>query len=428
LISVLVLIYLTARTGTWLAAAAARWPLRRSLQAHWTERARMAWPSRRIGLAVSALAGGFSMAPFLLLRSEHPLLPKFVLIVLAVSAAILGTITSTIANERRVNPAYVNTPRATRGAWIFRVAILGPILLIVIAATVLLPDQVDATAMIILALVVIGTGSYLAWGWVALMRWLGVFRPASERLDTIVSRLAEEAGVAVRGTEQVALPMANAFALPLDGKLAMTDAALSALDDDEVRVICAHELAHLAEPRRFLFVRLLRGFVLGLFLALVMAAGRPLTGAYGLQGTLAGLVSAFLILIVSVRLLNWFSRKMEHRADAQAVHWEPSAGLYARALEKIYEANLVPAVLRSKRMTHPDLFDRMVLSGVTPDYPRPAPPPRWPGFLGLAALVVSVVVGVMAYRLLTDSLPNMLFDPASAAIWKIGAGSPDGLP
>jgi Zn-dependent protease with chaperone function len=347
-----------------------------------------------------------------------------ILMILGVSFALLGIMQAMIANERHVNPAFQTTPSASRGAWILRLSILGPILLVVIVATRLVPDRLNLTALVELALLVIGTGMYLTWGWPALMRKLGVFRPASARLQDIVARLAAESGIAVRGAEQVALPMANAFALPLDGKLGMTDAALSALDDDEVRVICAHELAHLAEPRRFLVVRVLRGFILGLFLAILTVAGRPVTGSYGLMGTLAGIAGAFLVLFVSSILLNRFNRKMEHRADAQAVGWEPSAGLYARALEKLYEANLMPAVLRSKRMTHPDLYDRMVQSGATPDYPRPAPPPRWPGLLGLAALLIAAALGVIAYRFVTADLPHTLLGPTEAAYWRIGAGRP----
>ena len=58
-----------------------------------------------------------------------------------------------------------------------------------------------------------------------------------------------------------------------------------------------------------------------------------------------------------------------------AVAFRARAGTYARALEKIYEANLLPVVLREKRV-HPDLYDRLVAAGATPAYARPKPPPR----------------------------------------------------
>jgi hypothetical protein len=48
---------------------------------------------------------------------------------------------------------------------------------------------------------------------------------------------------------------------------------------------------------------------------------------------------------------------------------------YARALERIYEVNLTPAVLGGRPM-HPHLYDRLLAAGVQPSYPRPAPPRR----------------------------------------------------
>lgn len=421
LLSALLLIYLTARCGTGLAIAAARWPLRRRQEAAWTERARIAWPSRDLGAAAFGILGGLCVFISFIPKADSPLLPRTVLTTLAITGGLLGVIQSVIAGEQRLNPAYALTPRATRGAWILRLATLGPILLLLLLGAVVLPDRMNLAAAVVLVLIALLTGFYLGWGWAVVMRASGLLRPASERLRRIVSSLGEQATQRVRRVEQAALPMANAFALPLDGGLAMTDAALAVLDDDEARAICAHELAHLGEPRRFVWLRVSRGFVLGVFLALVAASIRPLTGSFGFVGLLLGVAAAFGFLIASARLLNHFHRKLEHRADAEAVGYEASPGLYARALEKIHEANLVPAVMRSKRTTHPDLFDRMIQAGLTPAYPRPAPAPRWPGWIGLAVLFFVAGLGMLAYVLLLDVLPDALFDPASAALWKIGA-------
>ena len=222
----------------------ARWPLRRRRDSSWTERARFAWPSRRLGPAATAILWGVTIVAFLSSRPDHPLLPTVVLLILAIACGLMGIIQSMIANERRVNPAFSLTPRATRGAWIFRLGIWGPILLLAIVGAALVPDRLNLTAVIELALIALGMGVYLGWGWAALMRLLGVFRPASERLRTIVSNLSEQSGITgPRRIEQVSLPMANAFALPLDGSLAMTDAALAVLADDEVRVICGRGCA-----------------------------------------------------------------------------------------------------------------------------------------------------------------------------------------
>jgi len=59
------------------------------------------------------------------------------------------------------------------------------------------------------------------------------------------------------------------------------------------------------------------------------------------------------------------------RADHIANSNELDPGTYARALERIYEDNLLPAVNAKDRATHPHLYDRLLAAGVTPQFPRP---------------------------------------------------------
>ena len=65
------------------------------------------------------------------------------------------------------------------------------------------------------------------------------------------------------------------------------------------------------------------------------------------------------------------------RADALSSANEGESGTYARALEHLYQLNLVPAVVRQKHAVHPHLYDRLLAAGVVPAYPRPSPPSRW---------------------------------------------------
>jgi hypothetical protein len=129
-----------------------------------------------------------------------------------------------------------------------------------------------------------------------------------------------------------------------------------------------------------------------------------------------------LVLLAGLKLFVRLGRKMEKRADSQAAGWEPAAGVYARALEKIYQANLAPAVLRSKRAVHPDLYDRILAAGVTPDYPRPDPPPGWGRLLGVFTMVLASVFGFYARRYVGQTLPDVIFERDSANLWKMGAG------
>jgi hypothetical protein len=86
--------------------------------------------------------------------------------------------------------------------------------------------------------------------------------------------------------------------------------------------------------------------------------------------------------LLLLKLAKRIARRMERHADDAAIQGTADAAIYARALEKIYQANQLPAVMRSNNMVHPHLYDRMLAAGVTPDYPRPQPPGRmaWPGW------------------------------------------------
>ncbi len=103
------------------------------------------------------------------------------------------------------------------------------------------------------------------------------------------------------------------------------------------------------------------------------------------------------------RLYRPISRKLEARPDKIATSNTPEPAVYARALAKLHEDALVPAVLAKSQETHPHLYDRLVAAGVTPDYPRPAPADAmaWPGYLCSGAL--GIFVAIFVIRLLEKS-------------------------
>ncbi len=342
--------------------------------------------------------------------------------VTASAVGVWGVLETVIRRESRLNPAYALTPSAGRAARVSSLLILGPIFLGIVVLNAILPERMNKIAILILVTMAMGFGSYLAWGRVALLRLLGVIRPASDRLRFVVERTTGNGGGFPRAVLQVGLPMANAFAFIFEGTLGVSDAGLAVLDDEELTAVCAHELAHLREPRQIVWARASRLFLFGVYMALLAAAMRPLPGSFGPSAFLWGFLAATVLLIVGIKLSNRLSLKMEHLADARATESQASPGVYARALEKLYRANLVPAVLRSKRMTHPHLYDRMIQAGVTPDYARPAPPPLWATWLGLATLVFALGLGSCAYRLVTRTLPDALLEHRAAIMWRIGGG------
>src|SRR5207248_490847 len=134
------------------------------------------------------------------------------------------------------------------------------------------------------------------------------------------------------------------------------------------------------ESRRVLGVRVIAAFSL-----LPVAALPAVYETFGLAHVLA-LFGGWLLAVVLLRRLG---RRMEERADREARVYEGDPGTYARALEKLYEANVLPVVLRGKRTVHPHLYDRLVAAGTTPAYPRPAAPPRF--LSGLAVALAAVV-------------------------------------
>jgi Zn-dependent protease with chaperone function len=422
MLAVLALIYVTAWAGTRLAIYLASWPLRRYKGDSWTEKARRAWYARRIARVAILTLGLPPMLAFVNPMFGDVFLPRGLLNFIAGMLGITGVLQASIVNERRMNPAVALTPRAALGAWAPPLLVIGPILLVVLLFDGPLPDRMNLTAAAVLISIALGIGIYINWGARTALRGLGIIRPGSDRLCAVVTKVAEKTGVLPRRVEQLGLPMANALAFVLERGIGVTDAALEILDDDQLAAVCAHEMAHLAEPRRVLLARASGAFLLGLVLALLMATARPIHGSFGPSGMLWVFTAACLLLVVGLLLLSRLNRKMEIRADSHATGWEPSPGSYARALELITHVNLIPAVLGSRRNVHPDLYDRMLQAGVTPDFPRPARPPQWAHVLGLVGLLLAASLGLAGSLLVTHTLPDALLDRSSAALWRIGAG------
>ncbi len=252
--------YLVARLVTWLAMFVALWQWRRSADTSWVERARLAWAARRLGgfaWLIIAFAVMFAVG------RGGDLIPVGVLHFLIATASLLGGVQAAIGWGRRLNPAWAMTPRPARGAWAFSLAWLGPMACIGFTLFALSPDRWETRSWVLHACGAVAVGGYMAWGWLRLMRWTGVIRPAGDRFRAIALAAAERAGIALRSIEQAALPMANAFAFVHDRGIGVTDAALEVLDDDELSVICAHEMAHLGEPGWVRVLRLSFGVLLG---------------------------------------------------------------------------------------------------------------------------------------------------------------------
>ncbi len=220
---------------------------------------------------------------------------------------------------------------------------------------------------------------------VRIMGALGLLKPASVHLQSLVNETSGSMGVNVRATWELAGAQANAVAFVTTRELAFTGRLLATTPDDEIKAICAHELGHLMEGRWTVVGRIAGSLV---FFPVIFF--RP---AYAEWEETAAAVIVFASVGLWVAVPRWL-RYLEKRADRIARDHTVEIGVYARALERIYRANQMPAVQRKNfALTHPDLYDRMLAAGLTPDYARPEVPAEqgWTSKLTMVILGLTVV-------------------------------------
>lgn len=225
-----------------------------------------------------------------------------------------------------------------------------------------------------------GFAVMLAWQLgltVWLMKKARVFKPASAELTALVAEQSALLQIPVGRVFEAQLPMSNAFVFPWSRDMLFTTRISHILETAELKSIVAHELGHLQEPVRYRWGRLLASVEM-------MALGLVPSSIYS-YGFL-GLFLTFVVYLVLQRIRLILSQKAELAADRMAMPDDLQARIYARALEKIHEDNLIPAVT-GRHETHPDLWSRMKQAGITPDYPKLDPPDK---SLGLVCVVLGI--------------------------------------
>ncbi|HWD92318.1 MAG TPA: M48 family metalloprotease [Verrucomicrobiae bacterium] len=330
--------------------------------AHWTERARKLYPIRRSAALnlwlIPALCGVAEWAIFPAGRDPAALF-------VVVSASWLGARIATYPFDKRLFPqfSFRSWSQSVLAGWILRFGMLAPL----IAAAVIMPEEMD-WSIVAIGAVVLGFQIALHYG---LWMWMGaklrLFELASESdpIATIVRRTSEQMNISYRRIWRLRSPVGYAAALPITRDLIFSEGLLCSHPEEEIAAICAHELAHLNEPPGIRRARLISG--LGLF---PMIFVRPMYHLFDFVGVaLLWLPSS--LLTVYIRRLG---RRMEVRADSIAGKSESNSGVYAQALERLYQNNHVPAVMHGNRQMHPHLYDRMLAAGITPSYERPKPP------------------------------------------------------
>jgi Zn-dependent protease with chaperone function len=250
----------------------------------------------------------------------------------------------------------------------------------------LIAHPTGAAAAVIMGLGFLGATVLTLGAIVPPARWIEILAAPPPRLEQIVAEASVRAGFAPPPRAYVLRwQWANAVALPFNRAVAFTPAILDRLSDEELIAVCRHEIAHLQESPAQKLTRLS-----GLLLLFPIFTSPFLVRAFGP----AGILVAMGVMFAGGRFLRGFSQRMEKRADAAGHAEDPR--VLASALEKLYEYNLVPAVMRGKRQTHPHLYDRLLAAGVTPAYPRPEAPSLLAARIGML-LQIGLVVGAFGF-------------------------------
>jgi Zn-dependent protease with chaperone function len=390
-------------------------PWRRSKGQHWALRARLLYPARTASaLAVPLLPlDGYLSAALLRLAA-----PAWVLGLAGVPAAFLAScwinreIFPDVGLTRWIFSALI--------ALIFRILSFGLLVFTILT----IPRNFGSTTWLAAGLLFTWLLSLRLGLGRQLLRIFGRYKPADARLAGIVAGVAGRMNLRPRHVWLYTSPRANARALPLIKGVMFSTRLMESLSDDQIASVAAHELAHLTEPRR---VTALRSVQSMLFFPLIFV--RPLV-AMGAGGPMLAciLVAGVLVLPGGLRRMR---RRMEIRADAIATANQSEQATYARALEKIYEINQTPAVMRGNRRTHPNLYDRMIAAGVTPDFPRPDPPPAFTPTAFILLLTSGILLGIFLIQMhalsnntrasfqTSAGSASLMWKPSIADSWRI---------
>ena len=377
--------------ANWVAAI----PWRKAALAHWTERARLLWPVRKGG------ATNILLIPVCLSLAEVAAKQETLAgCVVPGIAGLLGAILGTFPLDREILPRFTfrSWLRLVSVLWTLRVGFLS----VLVVGSILMPGEASVATVVVGGCVLL---FLLAWNFgliVWVFRVTGMLKAPDSRLQGIVAETARRMGTHEPGTWLLDVPLAQAVALPTTGELLFSTRLMEISSDDEISVICAHELAHLTESKSVLAGRIAGSMTLYplIFIRPAMRIGLP------------GLGALFAWILLSAILTRKLSRRMEQRADKIAAENQGEEGVYAGALEKLHCDGLLPAVYASNQQTHPHLYDRMLAAGIQPVYPRPAKPRK----MGWTSLLLWIAYIILIWLVLRNrtSPSNSVPEPNSA--------------
>lgn len=206
---------------------------------------------------------------------------------------------------------------------------------------------IGGTSGMVIGLVIAGGLNFMSY-WFSdriVLRMYGAEEVTEEQdpeLHHMVEQLADNAGIPKPRIYRNSMDVPNAFATgrsPKKGVVCVTEGLMNSLEDEEVAGVIAHELAHI--KNRDTLINAVVATVAG---AVAMMAELAFWGAMlGGDDDMGDAVGALAFMIVTpliatvIRLA--ISRKMEFRADADAVRIHGYRDGLSSALQKISQAN-----------------------------------------------------------------------------------------
>jgi Zn-dependent protease with chaperone function len=374
---------------TWVMARLVLTAVRVKPSMHWTEKARRIASVRGVqtwGQFAVPVAIGFMASMWCGPLARIP--ARLDGLVSAV-AAFLGAALADASIQNALSRVYTFPPPVQTPKVFVHIAPLAPFF-----ASYALVFFVGSLPVVWAILLVGFAFALLVWafvGAVPLRVHLGIMRPAGPRLVKAVESAASRMGCAAPRAFEMDMRLANAFAFVWGRAMSFTSGALHVLSDDEIECIACHEMAHLRERTR---TRVLR---MAPYVALLLAGS---VVPFGLTDTEVSWSFSVIVPVVWL-LVRRFTRRLESRADDLAHQYEPEPGAYARALLRLYEASALPAA-HSKHASHPQLYDRLVAAGVSPDFPRPKTPARAWGAVPAVVLFTLVLAAMHARERYAD--------------------------
>jgi hypothetical protein len=367
--------------SAWIMGAACLAGFGRTSREHWTVRAARLDPIRRTAAAavifvpLDAVLGMRHLAPSL---SEA--------ITWAWPAGVAGVLLANWAVFKKIDPAL--TWREASGSALFSLLGHRQVWVLTALGLWLIPAS--------------GQGSGLwAWGWATasfvmvasgvmdfllllVLRTGGWLTGADDRLLRIVEAAGGQSGVRARQTAVLKAATTFVWGITPGRWVIFSGRAANSISDEGLKALAAQRLAFFEEPTRWAWLRIAAsGAPLLLLLARWDAAD---------EGP-AALYAAAPVLVAAAWVHRLALRRRETAADTAARRHEDHPLVLGETLERVYEANLTPAVVGVRRIG-PELFDRMLASGLDPGFDRPkAPPPPIMAYLIVAAGALLLVLG-----------------------------------